>query len=339
MTQTTAKQTGIVGALRENPATKNLVDQAKNLAKARGAQLVGKTTERLTSGTDKLNVLADTGGAGSALKAGSKQLASGKSPLRAAFATAATAAKDKVKSVLHIGGKGSGGKSGPPKATNIEESIDVGVPVSVAYDQWTQYPQFSRFMKGVEAVDAKSETEQNWRVKVFKSRRTWAAKVQEQIPDRRIVWTSEGPKGSTKGAVTFHPLADDLTRVLLAMEYYPSGFMEKIGNIWRAGGRRARLDLKHFRRYITMQGEASGSWRGVIRDGEVVQQPDEGEQGAEKSEGTRDADDSADSADSGRGDAGRAAGAATPESSDEDTGDESEQPSDAEARPKTSVGG
>ncbi|KJE23399.1 polyketide cyclase / dehydrase family protein [Frankia torreyi] len=335
MTQTTAKQTGIIGALRENPATKNLVDQAKNLAKARGAQLVGKTTERLTSSTEKLNVLADQGGAVSALKAGSQQLASGKSPLRAAFATAASAAKDKVTSVLHLGGKGSGGKGGPPKATNIEETIDVGVPVSVAYDQWTQYPQFSRFMKGVEAVDAKSETEQNWRVKVFKSRRTWAAKVQEQIPDRRIVWTSEGPKGSTKGAVTFHPLADDLTRVLLAMEYYPSGLMEKIGNIWRAGGRRARLDLKHFRRYITMQGEASGSWRGVIRDGEVVQQPDEGEQGAEESEGTRDADDAADS---GRGDAGRPAGA-TPGPSDEDTGGESEQTSDAEARPKASVGG
>lgn len=163
MTQTTAKQTGIVGTLRDSPATKSLVDQAKNLAKARGAHLVGKTTERLTSSTDKLNVLADTGGAGSALKAGAQQLASGKSPLRAAFTTAASAVKDKVESVLHLGGKGSGGKSGPPKATNIEETIDVGAPVTVAYDQWTQYPQFSRFMKGVEAVDAKSETEQNWR--------------------------------------------------------------------------------------------------------------------------------------------------------------------------------
>ncbi|WP_232291985.1 SRPBCC family protein [Frankia sp. QA3] len=93
-------------------------------------------------------------------------------------------------------------------------------------------------------------------VKVFKSRRSWAAKVQEQIPDRRIVWTSEGAKGSTRGAVTFHPLADDLTRILLVIEYYPSGFMEKTGNLWRAGGRRARLDLKNFRRHITMQGEA-----------------------------------------------------------------------------------
>ncbi|WP_242424700.1 SRPBCC family protein, partial [Frankia sp. EI5c] len=161
------------------------------------------------------------------------------------------------------------------------------VPVSVAYDQWTQFPEFAKFMKGVEAVEAKSETEQNWRVKVFRSRRSWQAKVTEQIPDRRIAWTSEGAKGSTKGAITFHPLADDLTRVMLAMEYYPSGFFEKTGNLWRAGGRRARLDLKNFRRFVMLRGEATGSWRGEIRDGEVVRSPDENEnENADEGRGT-----------------------------------------------------
>jgi len=151
------------------------------------------------------------------------------------------------------------------------------VPVDVVYNQWTQFQEFSSFMKGVESVDQTDEVETNWKVKVFKSRRSWTAKVTEQIPDRRIAWTTEGAKGTTKGVVTFHPLADDLTQVLLVIEYYPKGLFEKTGNIWRAGGRRARLDLKHFRRFVMMSGEATGSWRGEIRDGEVVRGPDEEE--------------------------------------------------------------
>jgi hypothetical protein len=77
--------------------------------------------------------------------------------------------------------------------------------------------------------------------------------------------------------VTFHPLADDLTQILLVLEYYPQGLFEKTGNLWRAQGRRARLDLKHFRRFIMLRGEATGSWRGEIRDGQVVRSPDEEE--------------------------------------------------------------
>jgi carbon monoxide dehydrogenase subunit G len=162
--------------------------------------------------------------------------------------------------------------------TNVVESIDVAVPVSTAYNQWTQFADFSRFMKGVESVEQVSDTETHWRAKVFKSRRTWKAKIQEQIPDHRIVWTSEGGKGSTKGVVTFHPLADDLTRVLLTIEYYPSGVMEKTGNLWRAAGRRARLDLKNFRRFVMLEGEETGAWRGEVQEGKVTKGPDEGEQ-------------------------------------------------------------
>ena len=125
-------------------------------------------------------------------------------------------------------------------------------------------------------------------MKVFKSRRSWKATVTEQIPDRRIAWTTEGAKGTTKGVVTFHPLADDLTQVLLVLEYYPQGLFEKTGNIWRAGGRRARLDLKHFRRFVMMRGEATGSWRGEIRDGEVVRGPDEEEAGGAAAAGHQD---------------------------------------------------
>jgi hypothetical protein len=150
------------------------------------------------------------------------------------------------------------------------------VPVSTAYNQWTQFTEFAKFMKGVESVEQVSETETNWRAKVFKSRRTWKATIQEQVPDERIVWTSEGGKGSTKGVVTFHPLADNLTRVLLTLEYFPSGVMEKTGNLWRAAGRRARLDLKNFRKFVMLEGQETGEWRGEIRDGKVTSQPGEG---------------------------------------------------------------
>jgi cobalamin biosynthesis protein CobT len=155
----------------------------------------------------------------------------------------------------------------------------------VAYNQWTQFQEFGKFMKGVEGVEQTSETESNWRVKVFKSRRSWKANITEQVPDRRIAWSSEGPKGSTSGVVTFHPLADDLTRVLLSMRYYPQGLFEKTGNIWRAGGRRARLDLKNYRTFITSEGKETGSWRGEIHDGQVTAQPEDEEQEGQQDEG------------------------------------------------------
>lgn len=152
----------------------------------------------------------------------------------------------------------------------IIESIDVGVPVRTAYDQWTQFQSFSTFAKGVKSANQADDTHSDWQLKVFWSSRSWKAHTTEQVPDERITWTSEGAKGTTKGAVSFHSLADNLTRVLLVLEYYPKGLFEKTGNIWRAQGRRARLDLKNFARFITLRGEAEDGWRGEIRDGEVV---------------------------------------------------------------------
>jgi uncharacterized membrane protein len=175
------------------------------------------------------------------------------------------------------GGGGKKGRGGG-KSTNIIEDIDVGVPVSTAYNQWTQYHDFGGFMKGVEGVDdhEEDETKSNWHLKIGPSRRTWQATTTEQIPDRRIVWESQGAKGSTKGVVTFHPLADDLTRVIVAMEYTAAGLFEKTGNMMRLQLRRVRLDLREYKKFITMQAQETGEWRGEIRDGEVVS---EGEQG------------------------------------------------------------
>src|SRR4051794_7379829 len=257
-------------------ALASLGEAGRDYAKARGQDALKKVGERISGATGSLNDTAEGGGFKAAAAGGAVQrLVQGDSPVKAAVGGVGAGIKDKVSGLL--GRKKSGG-SGNKKFMNIIEDINVGVPVQVAYDQWTQYQEFGSFMKGVESVDQTDDVGSNWRGKVFKSRRNWKATVTEQIPDRKIAWTTDGAKGTTKGVVTFHPLADDLTQILLVMEYYPAGLFEKTGNIWRAQGRRTRLDLKNFRRFITQRGEATGSWRGEIRDGEVVRTPEEVEQ-------------------------------------------------------------
>jgi uncharacterized membrane protein len=267
---------GLLSGLANNPAVKGLGDAAKDYAKARGGDLAKKVGERVSGATDSLNGTAESGGfKATAVGEVAKRVTQGESPVKAALGGVGSGIKEKVKGLF--GRKKSGG-SGNKKFMSIIEDINVGVPVDVAYDQWTQFQEFASFMKGVESVDQTDDVGSNWRVKVFKSRRNMKGTVTEQIPDRKIAWTTDGAKGSVKGLVTFHPLADDLTQILLVMEYYPQGLFEKTGNIWRAQGRRTRLDLKNFRRFLMMRGEATGSWRGEIRDGEVVRTPEEVEQ-------------------------------------------------------------
>lgn len=274
-TQDTVSGDGLLKSLRASPVTQRLAGEAARLLDAQTDKLTGK----VNNGVSALGRLSESGQLAPLGKGAGKLLETGK-PVSAALSAAKSAVTEKAKDVVGLG-KGKGKGTGKGKLVNIEESIDIGVPVSVAYNQWTQFKDFSRFMKGVESVEQASDTETNWRAKVFKSRRTWKATIQEQVPDQRIVWTSEGSKGSTKGAVTFHPLAENLTRVLLTLEYYPVGVMEKTGNIWRAVGRRTRLDLKNYRRFVMLEGKETGSWRGEVEDGKVKKKAASGER-AEK---------------------------------------------------------
>ncbi|MFE7788585.1 SRPBCC family protein [Streptomyces sp. NPDC057460] len=238
-----------------------------DFVEAQVGRLAEKASDKLTDVTGQLTDAADSG---SLLKIGSRVLG-GESPVKAFLSEKAKGVKDsvvgKVKEAFGGGGKG---KSGSSKSMNIIEVLDVGVPLRTAYDYWTQYDEFSSFTKGVRSVSMSDEMGSDWKVKVGPSSRSFKATVQEQIPDDRIVWSSEGAKGTTKGAVSFHELAPTLTRIVLVMEYYPSGFFEKTGNIWRAQGRRVRLDFKHFQRYVSLTEEEPEGWRGEIRDGEVV---------------------------------------------------------------------
>jgi uncharacterized membrane protein len=175
-------------------------------------------------------------------------------------------------------GGGGGGGGGGSKVTNIVEEIDVGVPISVAYDQWTRFTEFPEFMKKVEKVDQESDTELRWRAQILWSHRDWRATIVDQVPDERIIWTAEGAKGYAEGAVTFHEISPNLTRILLILQYYPQGFFEKVGNLWRAQGRRVRLELKHFRRHVMtevlLHPEQVEGWRGEIHDSEVPSDPE-----------------------------------------------------------------
>ena len=220
-------------------------------------------------------------GSGAAGKA-AKSIKDGESPVKAATKAGTSALKDKVKEA--VGGGGGGKKM---KVVNILETIDVPVPRRVAYDKWTQFQDIPDFTRKVEKVDQKEDEKLEWKAQVFLSHRTWQATIKEQVPDERIVWESSGEKGHVDGAVTFHELAPDLTRVLMTLEYHPQGFFEKTANLWRAQGRRARADMRQFRREMTMQTmleqEEQDGWRGEIRDKEVVKSDDEGQSEDKKS--------------------------------------------------------
>ncbi len=256
-----------------HPAAGRLKEELGNYLQTRAEHAVSGLGEKLGNSLAKMGEGRSGDGDGSsgglmnALAKGGKVLADGGSPAKAALSAGGGVLKDKVTGLF---GKGRGKGGGGSKSVNIVEDIDVGVPVREAYNQWTQFQEFSTFAKGVVSVEKSDDTSSNWRVKVAKSTRSWKANVTEQIPDERIAWTTDGTKGTVKGVVTFHPITDNLTRVLLNLEYFPQGLFEKTGNIWRAQGRRARLDLKLYRKFIMMRGEATDGWRGEIRDGEVV---------------------------------------------------------------------
>ncbi|THA77124.1 SRPBCC family protein [Streptomyces sp. A0642] len=259
----------------EESGADRLREELSAFLSAQVEKLAGKAGEKLTDLTGQLTDSAENGGS---LPAIGSRVLQGDSPVKAFVSEKAKGVKDnvvdKAKETFGGGGKGKRKASGG-KVMNIVEVLDVGVPLRTAYDHWTQYDKFSSFAKGVRDVSTEDETSSDWKVKVGPSSRSFKATVQEQVPDERIVWTSEGAKGTTRGAVSFHELAPSLTRIVLVMEYYPSGFFEKTGNLWRAQGRRVRLDFKHFQRYVTLTDEEPEAWRGEIRDGEVVKSHDE----------------------------------------------------------------
>jgi uncharacterized membrane protein len=156
-------------------------------------------------------------------------------------------------------------KGGSKRPTNIVEERIIGVPRDVCFAAWTQFEEFPSFMKGPENVargeERKEEDleegehplegeETQWTAKVFINRRQWKATTVDYDPPKRLSWKTEGAKGTIDGTVTFTEVGDNATLVVMVLEYRPKGLIEWVGNRWRAVPRRAKLDFKHFSRYV-----------------------------------------------------------------------------------------
>jgi uncharacterized membrane protein len=267
-----------------------LVGELRNLAEAAGERAASAVADGVGSLTRRLTEYA--AGSGDprrvAVSTAAGKLAEGRSPVSALMSAAGSGVKERLKQAFGGGQKGGRGGRGKLKVTNIVEAVDVGVPVRVAYNQWTQFEDFPGFMKKVEDVARESDQKSTWRAQILWSHRSWESTIVEQVPDERIVWRSTGQKGSVDGTVSFHAITPNLTRILLVLEYHPQGFFEHTGNLWRAPGRRVRLELKHYVRHVMTQtvlnpDEVEG-WRGEIRDGEVVSDHESGLAGEQEQE-------------------------------------------------------
>ncbi|HEX5493025.1 MAG TPA: SRPBCC family protein [Mycobacteriales bacterium] len=341
----------IQSAASKNPATERLVQEATDYLGAQLNRLMSGAGGRVGELTRKLTDVAEgKADAAGPLGRAAMGVMQGENPVKAMTKAGAKGVGEKVKSAMP-GGKDGGGKAAPSggKYNTIIEDLNIGVPLRVAYDEWTKFSQFPEWAKGAQKVDQDEETETKWSAKIAWSVRNWTSTITEQVPDRRIAWKSEGSQAVIHGVVSFHPLGENLTRILVTLQYYPSGFFEKTANLWRAQGRRVRLDLKLFRRYV-MMGEADPDvepWRGEIRDGEVVKNHDEAvaeerdqdqDQGAEEQGGEEDEDydedEEGDEEEDEEGDEGEEGDEDEDEDEEYDEGEEDEAEEERPARPR-----
>ena len=145
----------------------------------------------------------------------------------------------------------------------IEKSIEVNVPVKVAYDQWTQFEDFPKFMEGVIEVTQLNDTHLHWVAEIAGRHEEWEAEITEQIPDKRIAWHSiSGARNA--GVVTFHLISPSVSRIMLQMEYDPEGFLENAGDSLGLLTHRVTGDMERFKEFIESRGAATGSWRGEV---------------------------------------------------------------------------
>jgi uncharacterized membrane protein len=147
----------------------------------------------------------------------------------------------------------------------IIETIDVAAPVNTAYNQWTQFESFPKFLDEVESITQIDDTHTHWKVKVAGAEREFDAEITEQHPDERVAWNSVGGDTEHAGVVTFHKLTDDTSRVTVQIDWEPEGFIEKAGAALGAGKHAVKKDLENFKEFIESQGVETGAWRGDVQ--------------------------------------------------------------------------
>lgn len=146
---------------------------------------------------------------------------------------------------------------------SVEESVEVDVPISTAYNQWTQFEEFPQFMEGVEEVKQLDDTRLHWKAEIAGVTREWDAEITEQSPEERVAWASTS--GTTNaGVVTFHRLEDERTKLMLQLDFDPNGFVETAADVLGVVTRRAKGDLERFKSFIESRGDESGAWRGEV---------------------------------------------------------------------------
>jgi uncharacterized membrane protein len=183
--------------------------------------------------------------------------------------------KEAGKRMLPGGGDGGGGADGAEgvgkgRRMPVQQAVDVGVPLRTAYDQWTQFEDWPQFMHRVVQATQEDDCTVSFKVKVWGMSKEFSAQIEEQRPDERIAWRStEGVSHS--GVVTFHEIAPRLTRVQVSLDVDPGSLVEKAARGMRHVKRAVRADLHRWKSFVEMQEEATGGWRGTIRDGEVVE--------------------------------------------------------------------
>ena len=171
------------------------------------------------------------------------------------------------------GGGGGGGVPGVGKGRRmpVQQSVDVAVPLETAYNQFTQFEEWPEFMHRVTRVTKEDDCTVSFSTKIWTRTREFKAEIETQRPDERIKWSvSQGITHT--GVVTFHELAPRLTRIELNMDVEPGGMIEKAARGMRHVKRAARADLHRFKAFIEMQETETGAWRGVIEDGELVEE-------------------------------------------------------------------
>ncbi|WP_455354915.1 SRPBCC family protein [Streptomyces sp. SYSU K217416] len=148
--------------------------------------------------------------------------------------------------------------------SQVEESVVVGVPVRTAYDQWTQFEEFPLFMEGVQRIEQLTPTLTHWEVEVNGIRREFDARICEQVPDRRVAWTTTGGGIHQAGVVTFHRLSDERCKIMMQLDFEPGGIAETTADKLGVVRRQIRDDLARFRAFIEKRGTATGGWRGQV---------------------------------------------------------------------------
>ena len=151
----------------------------------------------------------------------------------------------------------------------VKESIEVNVPVSTAYNQWTQFEEFPRFMENVESVTQLDDTHLRWVAEIGGKREEWKAEITHQEPDKVVAWRAlEGRENA--GRVEFEPLGPDRTRIDVTMTWEPEGILEAAADKVGVSDRAVKVDLERFKDLLESRGVETGAWRGEVVEGRRV---------------------------------------------------------------------